>query len=42
MLLNVQPCKWMGLTPMGFGEYGSYDDPLMLDANCSATPWKST
>ncbi len=30
-------CEMDGeLTPMGFGEYGSYDDPLMLDANCSA------
>ena len=26
-----------GLTAMSFGEYGSFDDPLMFDANCSAT-----
>ena len=26
-----------GLTVMSFGEYGSFDDPLMFDANCSAT-----
>ena len=26
-----------GITAMSFGEYGSFDDPLMFDANCSAT-----
>ena len=25
------------LTAMSFGEYGSFNDPLMFDANCSAT-----
>ena len=30
------------LTVMGFGEYGSFDEPLMLDANCSATALEVT
>ena len=33
---DCETCTMDGdLTSMGFGEYGSYDDPLMLNANCS-------
>ena len=40
-LFNAEECSVCNidgeLTSMGFGEYGSFDDPLMLDANCTAS-----
>ena len=41
VLFNQDECATCtmdgGITAMSFGEYGSFESPLMLDANCSAT-----
>ena len=41
LFFNQMECSTCSMdaevTAMSFGEYGSFDDPLMFDANCSAT-----